>query len=78
MKMNLKTGLIAVALAIGLGACSESYPGMFYETENGLINGESPDSSTLVPLYVYVNRQSFFSISSINAWYGSFRPYYYH
>ena len=65
MKMNLKTGLIAVALAIGLGACSESYPGMFYETENGLINGESPDSSTLVPLYVYVNRQSFFSVSSI-------------
>ena len=65
MKMNLKTGLIAVALAIGLGACSESYPGMYYETENGLINGESPDSSTLVPLYVYVNRQSFFSVSSI-------------
>jgi len=65
MKLKIKTGLFAIAVAIGLGACSESYPGMYYETENPLINGETPDSSTLVPLYVYVNKQSFFSVSSV-------------
>ena len=64
MRLNLKIGLLTLVAAIGLAACSESYPGMIYDDSGSKAkNEEGLDSTTLVPLYVYVNKQSFFSVS---------------
>ena len=73
MNRHFKTGLMAIAIAVGLGACSESYPGMYYDYGNSIGNNEAGDSSSRVPVYVYVNRQSFFSVSSMRG-VGPFDP----
>ena len=31
MRLNLKIGLLTLVAAVGLAACSESYPGMLYD-----------------------------------------------
>ena len=65
MRLNLKIGLLTLVAAIGLAACSESYPGMLYDDSGSKAkNEEGLDSTTLVPLYVYVNKQSFFSVTA--------------
>ena len=65
MQLNLKTGLLTLIAAISLVACSESYPGLIYdEPGNKVVNEEGLDSATLVPLYVYVNKQSFFTATA--------------
>ena len=63
MRLKLKIRLLAIGAVIGLAACSESYPGMIYDDSGSKArNEEGLDSSLLVPLYVYVNKQSFFSV----------------
>ena len=65
MQLNLKTGILTLVAAISLVACSESYPGMLYdESGSKATNTEGLDSANLVPLYVYVNKQSFFSVTA--------------
>ena len=85
MQLNLKTGILTLVAAISLVACSESYPGMLYdESGNKATNTEGLDSANLVPLYVYVNKQSFFTVtatpgngqlpSGVTRGIGSFQP----
>ena len=65
MRLNLKIGLLTLVAAVGLAACSESYPGMLYDDSGSKAkNEEGLDSTSLVPLYVYVNKQSFFSVTA--------------
>jgi hypothetical protein len=63
MRLNLKTGVLTLVAAISLVACTESYPGLLYdESGSKATNTEGVDSANLVPLYVYRNKQSFFSV----------------
>lgn len=65
MQLNLKTGFLILAAIISLMACSESYPGLIYDEQGTkVVNEEGLDSTTLVPLYVYVNKQSFFTVTA--------------
>lgn len=53
--------------AMLLVACSsESYPGLTYENPEEVVNGETPDNDDegKTPVRVFVNEQSFFSISA--------------
>ena len=85
MRLNLKTGILTLVAAISLVACSESYPGLLYdESGSKATNTEGLDSANLVPLYVYVNKQSFFTVtatpgngqlpSGVTRGIGSFQP----
>ena len=85
MQLNLKTGILTLVAAISLVACSESYPGLLYdESGSKATNTEGLDSANLVPLYVYVNKQSFFTVtatpgdgqlpSGVTRGIGSFQP----
>lgn len=56
--------LIVLVASLGLVACSESYPTAEYHQESAVMNFETPDDNRPVPLFVYVDRQSFFSLSS--------------
>lgn len=65
MKWTFKTGLIAIGMAAVFGACSESYPGIIYDDGTSIGSDGTLDSLSLVPVYVYINKQSFFSTSSM-------------
>jgi len=56
--------LIVLAASLGLVACSESYPSVNYKYESVPTNSETPGEDRSVPLMVFVDRQSFFSLSS--------------
>jgi hypothetical protein len=59
-----------VTAAMLLMACSsESYPGLTYENPDEVVNGETPDNEDTgkTPVRVFVNEQSFFSISAGSA-----------
>ena len=56
--------LIVLAASLGLVACSESYPSVNYQYESVPTNAETPGEDRSVPLMVFVDRQSFFSLSS--------------
>lgn len=56
--------LIVLAASLGLVACSESYPSVNYRYESVPTNAETPGEDRSVPLMVFVDRQSFFSLSS--------------
>lgn len=64
MKRILYILLFMVAAGFGLTACSESYPSVDYHNESTIVNLETPGEGRPVPLLVYVDRQSFFSLSS--------------
>ena len=67
MRRTLYIGLLMLTAAAMLVACSsESYPGLTYENPDEVTNGESPsnDDEQGTPVRVYVNEQSFFSISA--------------
>lgn len=54
-----------MATAMLFWACSsESYPGLEYENPNSVINEETPNDSVGLPIHVYVNEQSAFSLSA--------------
>ena len=63
MRLKLKIRLLTIGAVISLAACSESYPGMIYDDSGSKAhNEEGLDSLPRDPLYVYVNKQSFFSV----------------
>lgn len=64
MNMIFKTRLLILFAAILITACSESYPGLSYDDPNVPENKEALDSTLLDPLYVYINRQSFFYVTA--------------
>ena len=67
MKRTLYIGLLTLTAAALLVACgSESYPGLEYDNPEAFENGESPsnDDTSDTPVRVFVNEQSFFSLSA--------------
>ena len=67
MRRTLYIGLLTLTAAVLLTACSsESYPGLEYENPEAFENEESPsnDDTSDTPVRVFVNEQSFFSLSA--------------
>ena len=65
MKRTIQTGLLTLMAVMLCWACSsESYPGLEYENPNEIFNGETPADSIGLPIHVYVNEQSAFSLSA--------------
>jgi len=67
MRRILYIGLLTITTAMMLIACSsESYPGLEFDNPDAFENGESPDNddSSDTPVRVFVNEQSFFSLSA--------------
>lgn len=67
MKRTLYTGLLTLTAAALFVACgSESYPGLEYDNPDAFENDESPsnDDTSDTPVRVFVEEQSFFSLSA--------------
>ena len=61
-KQTLNALMAAVASLPCMIACTQSYPGLDYDIEDGVQNTETYDKT---PIMVFVNEQNFFSISTL-------------